>query len=249
MEARWMDLSFWLNIYHSWYLPWRQKQALFLTRKRDLEKATGTVSTNSSKYTSPTTKISWLEPEVKTLQANLYNSTWWFVVQSVTSMDTAVFCGICDNYGHLWWYSWVAVHFEFVSGDFHTISWFFSKIWMFWTEYDILVWGEADFMIVSIISVWICILAWSFFLFLCIWQPWKVPCQICRWTNLQVRRCRAKSAGKKFKVRRCHRNFASKRFFKVRLVTIHRLGADLDYNVIVEHVFVMTSWFSTPLPG
>ena len=31
--------------------------------------------------------------------------------------------------------------------------------------------------------------------------------------------------------------------------TIHRLGADLDYNVIVEHVFVMTSWFSTPLPG
>ena len=24
---------------------------------------------------------------------------WWFVVQSATSMDTAVFCGICDNYG------------------------------------------------------------------------------------------------------------------------------------------------------
>ena len=23
----------------------------------------------------------------------------WFVVQSATSMDTAVFCGICDNYG------------------------------------------------------------------------------------------------------------------------------------------------------
>ena len=28
-----------------------------------------------------------------------------------------------------------------------------------------------------------------------------------------------------------------------------RLGADLDYNVVVEHAFVMTSWFSTPLPG
>ena len=41
------------------------------------------------------------------------------------------------------------MHVEFVSGDFHTISWFFSKIWMFWTEYDILVWGEADFMVVS----------------------------------------------------------------------------------------------------
>ena len=38
--------------------------------------------------------------------------------------------------------------------------------------------------------------------------------------------------------------------FKLRTwFTIHRLGADLDYNVIVENVFVMTSWFSTPLPG
>ena len=43
MEARWMGFSFWLNIYHSWYLPWRQKQALFLTWKRASEKATGTV--------------------------------------------------------------------------------------------------------------------------------------------------------------------------------------------------------------
>ena len=70
-------------------------------------------------------------------------------------MDTAVFCGICDNYGiyggtvGLQWIS------KCVSGDFHTSSWFFSKIWMFWTEYDILVWGEADFMVVSMISVWI----------------------------------------------------------------------------------------------
>ena len=44
MEARWMGFSFWLNIYHSWYLPWRQKQALFLTWKRASEKATGTVA-------------------------------------------------------------------------------------------------------------------------------------------------------------------------------------------------------------
>ena len=43
MEARWMDFSFWLNIYRSWYLPWRQKQALFLTWKRVSEKATGIV--------------------------------------------------------------------------------------------------------------------------------------------------------------------------------------------------------------
>ena len=77
------------------------------------------------------------------------------MVQSATSMDTAVFCGICDNYGI--YGGTVGVHFEFVSGDFHTISWFFSKIWMFlfWMEHDILVWGEADFMVVSMISVWI----------------------------------------------------------------------------------------------
>ena len=31
----------------------------------------------------------------------------------------------------------VAVHFEFVSGDFHTTSWFFSKVWMFGAESDI----------------------------------------------------------------------------------------------------------------
>ena len=49
MEARWMGFSFWLNIYHSWYLPWRQKQALFLTWKRASEKATGTVLHSSSR--------------------------------------------------------------------------------------------------------------------------------------------------------------------------------------------------------
>ena len=34
MEARWMGFSFGLNTHHSWYLPWHQKQALFLTWKR-----------------------------------------------------------------------------------------------------------------------------------------------------------------------------------------------------------------------
>ena len=62
-----------------------------------------------------------------------------------------------------------------------------------------------------------------------------------------MRRCRAKSAEKKFKMRRCHRNFASKKIFQGETGSLHRLGADLDYNVIVEHVLVMTSWFSTPL--
>ena len=66
-------------------------------------------------------------------------------------MDTAVFCGICDNYGIYGG----TVGLQCISNDFHTISWFFSKIWMFWMEYDILVWGEADFMVVSMISVWI----------------------------------------------------------------------------------------------
>ena len=86
---------------------------------------------------------------------------WSFVTSRCFCM---MVCGAnCHFYGHcrilwylvLWWYSWVAAHFEFVFGDFHTISCFFSKIWMFWMEYDILVWGEADFMVVSMISVWI----------------------------------------------------------------------------------------------
>ena len=33
-EAWWMGFSLWLDIYHSWYLPWHQKQALCLTWKR-----------------------------------------------------------------------------------------------------------------------------------------------------------------------------------------------------------------------
>ena len=37
MEARWMSFSFELNTHHSWYLPWHQKQALFLTWKRALD--------------------------------------------------------------------------------------------------------------------------------------------------------------------------------------------------------------------
>ena len=53
MEARWMGFSFWLNIYHSWYLPWRQKQALFLTWKRASEKATGTVGHHLTQCAPP----------------------------------------------------------------------------------------------------------------------------------------------------------------------------------------------------
>ena len=50
-------------------------------------------------------------------------------------------------------------------------------------------------------------------------------------------------------------NAAGNAFSEKQLQVVHLVhhsplvGADLDYNVIVEHVFVMTSWFSTPLPG
>ena len=107
---------------------------------------------------------------------------WWFAVQSVTSMDSAVFCGICNNYD-IYGGSVGLQCISNFSADFHTISWFFSKIWMFWMEYDILVWSEADFMVVSMISVWIWILAWSFWFFGAFGSSG---------------RCHAKSAGEKY---------------------------------------------------
>ena len=115
---------------------------------------------------------------------------------------------------HSWWYSWVAVHFEFISGDFHTISWFFSKIWMFWTEYDILVWGEADFMVVSMISVWIWILAWSFLFFGAFGSPGRCHAKsagekICRWEGAVPNHSKWEDAIATLPV---------KRFFKVGLV-------------------------------
>ena len=64
------------------------------------------------------------------------------------------FCGICDNYGIYGG----TVGLQCISNFFLVIfTQFrgFSKVWMFWMEYDILVWAEADFMIVSMISVWI----------------------------------------------------------------------------------------------
>ena len=76
------------------------------------------------------------------------------MVQSATSMDTAVFCGICDNYGIYGG----TVGLQCISNFFWCFSHnfvVFSKVWMFWMEYDILVWAEADFMVVSMISVWI----------------------------------------------------------------------------------------------
>jgi len=46
------------------------------------------------------------------------------------------------------------VHFEFVSGDFHTTSWFFSKVWMFWMESDIFEYGNINFSCHSNIALW-----------------------------------------------------------------------------------------------
>ena len=53
-------------------------------------------------------------------------------------MDTAVFCGICDNYGIYG----DTVGLQCISNLFLVIftpfRGFSAKIWMFWTEYDIL---------------------------------------------------------------------------------------------------------------
>ena len=122
---------------------------------------------------------------------------WWFVVQSATSMDTAVFCGICDNYGI---YDGT-VGLQCISIFFWVI---FTQFRGFQQSLDVLdgIWyfglGRSgfhgcfdDFSLDLNFGLII-------FVFRCIWQPWKVPCQICRWKKLQVRRRRAKSAGKKF---------------------------------------------------
>jgi len=58
-----------------------------------------------------------------------------------------VFCGICDNHG-IYGNSWIAVHFDFVSGDFHTFPSFSAKFGRFGWNMT-LVRGEADFMVVS----------------------------------------------------------------------------------------------------
>ena len=76
------------------------------------------------------------------------------MVQSATSVDTAVFCGICDNYGIYGG----TVGLQCISNLFLVIftpfRGFSAKFGCFgWN--DILVWGEADFMVVSMISVWI----------------------------------------------------------------------------------------------
>ena len=72
------------------------------------------------------------------------------MVQSATSMDTAVFCGICDNYGIYGG----TVGLQCISNFFLVIRGFQQSLDV-WMEYDILVWAEADFMVVSMISVWI----------------------------------------------------------------------------------------------
>ena len=77
------------------------------------------------------------------------------MVQSATSMDTAVFCGICDNYGIYGGTDGLQCISNLFLVIFTPFRGFSAKFWMFWMEYDILVWGEADFMVVSMISVWI----------------------------------------------------------------------------------------------
>ena len=72
------------------------------------------------------------------------------MVQSATSMDTAVFCGICDNYGIYGG----TVGLQCISNLFLVIFTVFQQN-LDVLDYDILVWGEADFMVVSMISVWI----------------------------------------------------------------------------------------------
>ena len=61
------------------------------------------------------------------------------MVQSATAMDTAVFCGICDNYGIYGG----TVGLQCISNLFLVIftpfRGFSAKFWMFWMEYDILV--------------------------------------------------------------------------------------------------------------
>ena len=53
------------------------------------------------------------------------------MVQSATSMDTAVFCGICDNYGIYGGTVGLQCISNFFLGDFHTISWFSAKFGCF----------------------------------------------------------------------------------------------------------------------
>ena len=101
------------------------------------------------------------------------------MVQSATSMDTAVFCGICDNYGIYGG----TVGLQCISNFFLVI---FTQFCGFQQSLDVLdgirYFGLGrsgfhgcfdDFSLDLNFGLII-------FVFRCIWQPWKVPCQICR---------------------------------------------------------------------
>ena len=138
---------------------------------------------------------------------------WWFVVQSallwtlpyfvvfVTIMAFMVVQLGCSAFRICFW--WFSHHFVVFQQNLDVLD----GIWYFGLGRSGFHGCFDDFSLDLNFGLII-------FVFRCIWQPWKVPCQICRWKNLQVRRCHAKSAGKKFKVRRCHRNFASKKIFQ-----------------------------------
>ena len=67
MEARWMGFSFGLNTHHSWYLPWHQKQTLFLTWKTCLRSKAPHSSFSS---TTPSTRPIF-HPDIVSLQLRL----------------------------------------------------------------------------------------------------------------------------------------------------------------------------------
>ena len=115
----------------------------------------------------------------------------------VTSVHTAVFCGICDNYGIYGG----TVGLQCISNLFLVIFTpfrgfsakfgCFGRNMIFWFGAKRIHGCFDDFSLDLNFGLII-------FVFRCIRQPWKAPCQICRGKKkLQVRRCRAKSAEKK----------------------------------------------------
>ena len=67
MEARWIGFSFGLNTHHSWYLPWHQKQAIFLTWKRASDPRPRTGALTYIRSATPAT-ATWLHPQTLGLQ-------------------------------------------------------------------------------------------------------------------------------------------------------------------------------------
>ena len=178
---------------------------------------------------------------------------WSFVTSRCFCM---MVCGAkCHFYGHcrilwylwqlwhLWWYSWVAVHFEFVSGGYCPTLLIWPAVWGFLHQ-DVspAVWGFFKLMMFRL-QFWDAFLIQNFSPAVSGWRLLNSRCftwaQACPWCVLGVCVSWMQQAMR----------FLRNSFQLCTWFTIHRLGADLDYNVIVEHVFVMTSWFSTPLPG